>query len=148
MKFSTAFCYATRGSTKGCNPKEGNPFGPFWDTFKVDFVGSEFYGPLHYEVYHSDMTYMWRKKYPSAKWPVLAFTGAPASFPVQLENKHLQKYLQWNDKITNMAKNFIKKTLPPGAFIGIHLRNGIDWVKNYKKFLQNTFNKFKNLNFY
>ena len=77
------------------------------------------------------MAYLWRSKYPSAKWPVLAFTGAPASFPVQLENKKLQKYLQWNDEMVGKAKSFIKEKLPPGAFIGIHLRNGIDWVMKY-----------------
>lgn len=62
-------------------------------------------------------------------WPVLAFTGAPASFPVQLENKVLHRCVVWNDEMQNKAKKFIKETLPQGAFVGIHLRNGIDWVK-------------------
>lgn len=83
---------------------------------------------MHYDVHHTDMAFQWRQKYPSAQWPVLAFTGAPASFPVQLENKKLQKCFVWNDDMINRAKSFIKKRLPPGAFIGIHLRNGIDWV--------------------
>ena len=74
------------------------------------------------------MAFQWRQKYTSAKWPVLAFTGAPASFPVQLENKNLQKCLVWNDDMIAKAKSFIKNTLPPGAFVGIHLRNGVDWV--------------------
>lgn len=113
---------------ESCNPKEGNPFGPFWDTYNIDFVDSEFYGPLHYDVHHTDVADQWKKKYPVVSWPVLAFTGAPATFPVQLENKNLQKCLQWSDSISNKAKTFIKEKLPPGAFIGIHLRNGIDWV--------------------
>lgn len=58
----------------------------------------------------------------------MAFTGAPASFPVQLENKYLQKCVEWNDEMTDKAKNFIRQSLPKGGFIGIHLRNGIDWV--------------------
>ncbi|XP_058805058.1 GDP-fucose protein O-fucosyltransferase 1 isoform X1 [Phymastichus coffea] len=124
-----AFCYKGRGSTDSCNAKDGNPFGPFWDTFNIDFVGSEFYGPLHFDVHHTDMAFQWRQKYTSAKWPVLAFTGAPASFPIQIENKKLQKYLIWNDIMMNKAKSFIKNTFPPGAFIGIHLRNGIDWER-------------------
>lgn len=55
--------------------------------------------------------------------------GAPASFPVQIENRVLHKYLQWNDNITAQANNFIKTSLPKGSFIGIHLRNGMDWIR-------------------
>lgn len=124
----TAFCYMSRGNNT-CNAKEGNPFGPFWDHFNIDFTGSEFYGPLHYDTYHSDMTKQWNKKYPATNWPVLAFAGAPASFPVQLENRNLHKYLEWSDNIAEKAEGFIKEKLPKGAFVGIHLRNGIDWVR-------------------
>lgn len=63
------------GSDNSCNAKEGNPFGPFWDTFNIDFVSSEFYGPLHYDTYHHDMAQKWNDKYPPAKWSVLAFSG-------------------------------------------------------------------------
>lgn len=55
--------------SKGCNAKEGNPFGPFWDTFNVDFIGSEFYNPLNYDVYHSNMSEQWNAKYPPSDWP-------------------------------------------------------------------------------
>lgn len=71
----SAFCYISRGSGAGCNPKEGNPFGPFWDTFGVDFSGSEFYSPLHYDTYHHNMAELWNEKYPPKQWPVIAFTG-------------------------------------------------------------------------
>ena len=131
----TAFCYMERKSLNGtsdqsCNAKEGNPFGPFWDEFSIDFVGSEFFGPLNYDVYHSSsMIDDWKNQYPSEKWPVLAFTGAPATFPIQGENRNLHKYLAWSDEIQSQAKDFIKNTLPKGAFIGIHLRNGIDWIR-------------------
>ncbi|KAK3925190.1 GDP-fucose protein O-fucosyltransferase 1 [Frankliniella fusca] len=127
-----AFCYTARGNgetEKSCNPKEGNPFGPFWDTFNIDFVGSEFYGPLHYDIHHSDMASRWAESYPPEEWPVLAFTGAPASFPVQLENRDLHKYLMWSENIQKQAKYFIKNKLPKGAFLGLHFRNGIDWVR-------------------
>ncbi|KAJ8936363.1 hypothetical protein NQ318_007130 [Aromia moschata] len=116
-------------SGESCNAKEGNPFGPFWDTFDIDFVHSEFYSPLHYDVYHHNIAQQWKDRYPPVKWPVLAFTGAPASFPVQLENRELQKYLEWSDKIEEESDDFIKSNMPNGAFIGIHLRNGIDWVR-------------------
>ncbi|KAF6214595.1 hypothetical protein GE061_009338 [Apolygus lucorum] len=124
-----SFCYTTRGSSNGCNAKEGNPFGPFWDTFDVDFVSSQFYGPLHYDVHHSDVAFKWRQAYPSDEFPVLAFAGAPASFPVQPENKGLHKYLAWSDNVSKEADEFIKTKLPRGAFIALHLRNGLDWVR-------------------
>ena len=74
------------------------------------------------------MAVQWQKMYPAMSWPVLAFTGAPATFPVQLENKKIHKCLQWSDSISNTVKSFMKENLPPGAFIGVHFRNGIDWV--------------------
>lgn len=58
-----------RSGNNSCNAKEGNPFGPFWDTFDIDFVDSEFYAPLHYDVYNSDISEQWRTKYPPNKWP-------------------------------------------------------------------------------
>ncbi|XP_031840852.2 O-fucosyltransferase 1 isoform X3 [Nomia melanderi] len=140
-KERVSFCYSTRGKGDSCNAKEGNPFGPFWDTYNIDFTKSEFYGPLHYDVYHTDIAIQWKKQYPAINWPVLAFTGAPASFPVQLENKKFQKYLEWNTEMLNKAKAFIKETLPRGAFIGIHLRNGIDWVRACE-FISSTPNLF------
>lgn len=130
-----SFCYTERmgldGSTGGgCNAKSGNPFGPFWDTFEIDFAKSEFFGPkLNYDIHHHDMAYKWAEKYPREKWPVIAFTGAPASFPIQIENRKLHKYMKWSVTIENAAREFIQNALPKGAFMGIHLRNGIDWIR-------------------
>ncbi|XP_060532235.1 GDP-fucose protein O-fucosyltransferase 1 [Cylas formicarius] len=124
-----AFCYMERGESGGCNAKEGNPFGPFWDTFDIDFVNSEFYGPLHYDLHDNEMSKKWSLKYPPQQWPVMAFTGAPASFPVSAENRHLHKYLIWSDNISQQADHFISHNMPKGSFIGIHLRNGNDWVR-------------------
>ncbi|XP_068620922.1 GDP-fucose protein O-fucosyltransferase 1 isoform X2 [Battus philenor] len=126
-----SFCYVRRSGEKedSCNAKSGNPFGPFWNTYDIEFVASEFYGPLHYDAQNKDMMNQWKQKYHPAEWPVLAFTGAPASFPVQKENVHLHKYLKWNPDITEKARAFIKKNISGGGFIGIHLRNGQDWVR-------------------
>ncbi|CAK1549858.1 unnamed protein product [Leptosia nina] len=126
-----SFCYTPRigDQENSCNAKSGNPFGPFWDTFSIDFVGSEFYGPLNYDAYNKQMIKKWLDKYNPSKWPVLAFTGAPASFPVQAENVHLHKYVKWNVKMKEKAKSFIKQNMRGGGFLGIHLRNGQDWVR-------------------
>lgn len=48
---------------------------------------------------------------------------------MQQENLYLQKYLQWSEAIEDKANYFIAHILPKGAFIGIHLRNGMDWVR-------------------
>lgn len=72
-----SFCYMKRSGeiNDSCNAKSGNPFGPFWDTYKIDFVGSEFFGPLHYDAHNKDMMTRWMHKYDASRWPVLAFTG-------------------------------------------------------------------------
>ncbi|CAH0726682.1 unnamed protein product, partial [Brenthis ino] len=126
-----SFCYTQRMGEiqNSCNAKSGNPFGPFWDTFNINFIESEFYGPLNYDASNNNMMEQWKKKYSVEEWPVLAFTGAPASFPVQAENIYLQKYLSWSNNILEQSRIFIKKNMAGGGFLGIHLRNGQDWVK-------------------
>ena len=93
-----SFCYAERHSLGDvnpaggvCNAKGGNPFASFWNTFDVDFVGSKTYGPLHYDVHYTNVAEDWNDRFPVSKWPVLAFTGAPAPYPVQKENVELHK---------------------------------------------------------
>lgn len=130
-----ALCYSERkslhgGTARGCYAKEGNPFGPFWDEYQIDFVGSEFFSPLTYDTVHSQgMADRWRTKYPATVWPVLAFTGAPATFPVQANNVELQRHLVWTPSVQTAANNWVRGNLPRGAFIGIHLRNGVDWER-------------------
>lgn len=130
-----SLCYSERKSLNGetaksCYAKEGNPFGPFWDEYNIDFVGSEFFSPLTYDTLHShNMAERWHKLYPSPEWPVLAFTGAPATFPVQKENVDLHRYLVWTERMQTDAIKWIKANLPRGGFIGIHLRNGVDWER-------------------
>jgi peptide-O-fucosyltransferase len=60
-----SFCYSYRKGAvaESCNAKEGNPFGPFWDTFDVGFSRSVSYGPLHYDVHNTEVAATWRKRY-------------------------------------------------------------------------------------
>lgn len=125
----TVFCYQARThgpKENDCNAKEGNPFGPFWDTFNVEFDKSEFYQPLYHDVSHSEIQ-RWKDRYPAKDYPVLAFTGAPASFPVQQQNLGLHKYLQWSDNIAVQRDKFIKVNIGDEKFVGIHLRLGSDF---------------------
>lgn len=131
----TVFCYSPRAhivekqssNEPSCAAKDGNPFGPFWDTFEIDFDKSEFYGPLHYDSTNPHEIIRWNKKYPADKYPVLAFTGAPGSFPVAEGNVQLQKYVQWSDNINNQVDKFIKDNMVEGPFVTIHLRLGSDF---------------------
>eukprot|EP00088_Acartia_fossae_P040583 TRINITY_DN4226_c0_g1_i1.p1 TRINITY_DN4226_c0_g1~~TRINITY_DN4226_c0_g1_i1.p1 ORF type:complete len:387 (-),score=60.51 TRINITY_DN4226_c0_g1_i1:166-1326(-) len=127
----TSFCYTARRGpqSNSCNAKDGNPFGPFWNNFDVEFDDSEMYGPLPLDVHHQAAEEKWQDKYPASRYPALAFTGAPATFPAQKENIHLQKYFVYNEVWMQKAKNWIKANLPKGPFVGIHLRNGIDWER-------------------
>ena len=54
--------------------------------------------------------------------------GAPAPFPMAEESVPLQKYLMWSDKIEEEVQQHIHTLFNGEKFIGIHLRNGIDWV--------------------
>lgn len=128
-----SLCYSERRSLQGdsdksCNAKDGNPFGPFWDEYQIDFVDSDFFSPLTHDTLHiRNMAERWATKYPGSEWPVLAFTGAPATFPVQAENVGLQRYLAWQPNLKSTANSWMIANLPKGAYIGIHLRNGMDW---------------------
>lgn len=129
------FCYSARthyvdkktSDEPSCAAKDGNPFGPFWDTFEVEFDKNVFYGPLTYDSYNPHEIQRWLKRYPADKYPVLAFTGAPGAFPVSESNVRLHKHLQWSDGIDKKAERFIKKNLPDGPFVSIHLRLGSDF---------------------
>ena len=58
----------------------------------------------------------------------MAFKGAPASFPIEEDDVPLQKYLVWSDAVEEEALDYINKHFPGDVFVGIHLRNGRDWV--------------------
>ena len=103
----------------------------FWDTFNIEFDRSVAYGPLHYDVHNTEVSDDWSRRYPPSEYPVLAFTGAPASYPVQAENVKLSKYLVYNDEMVKRGDAFIRDNLAHGPFIGVHLRNGPDWVSAF-----------------
>lgn len=126
-----AFCYSARqGREEGsCNAKEGSPFGPFWDHFNISFPQSVQYSPLHYDTHNPTTAPSWTKAFPTSQYPVLAFTGAPAAFPVQKENVHLQKFVVWNSGWEERGRDWVSSHLPPGPYMGLHLRNGRDWER-------------------
>lgn len=72
-------------------------------------------------------------RFPESEFPVLALMGAPGAFPVHSQNRWLQKFVQWSTKVENTAQEFISTVLNNEPFVGIHLRNGIDFVSETRQ---------------
>ena len=120
-----SWCYSARpgDNDQSCNAKHGNPFKPFWDSFSVEFVMSEMYAPLNFNT-NTDNAARWRDQYPVSQYPVLAMTGAPASFPVHSDHVSLQSHVQWSEMMKSRAQTWIRRVLGDvnTPYIGIHLR--------------------------
>ena len=72
----------------------------------------------------------WREKFPVDSHPVLALTGAPASFPVSEAHLGLQRGLAWTDLWRQRGESWVETEMGRAVpFLGLHLRNGLDWLK-------------------
>lgn len=86
------FCFQARTygeKPNDCNAKEGNPFGPFWDTFSIDFDGSEFYQPLYHDNSNLHDMERWKTRYTLYEWlefsnPSKKTINKPLSFPISI----------------------------------------------------------------
>ena len=60
----TGYCYRPAGMLKenDCEMKYGNPFGPFWNEFDVEFIDSNF-TRLSYDVYFEQIRKLWEIRY-------------------------------------------------------------------------------------
>ena len=123
-----SFCYTARNGKQenSCNAKDGSPFGPFWNHFSIIFDSSEMFAPLNFQTDPSNLS-RWKEMFPTSTYPVLAMTGAPASFPVQAGHVSLQRYVEWSDSWRERGREWVRRHLPRGEWLGIHLRNGGDW---------------------
>jgi peptide-O-fucosyltransferase len=66
--------------------------------------------------------------FPIGRFPVLAFSSAPAAFPMHSAHSKLQRYIKWTDQIEANARATISRMFGVQPFLAIHLRNGPDWV--------------------
>lgn len=66
-------------------------------------------------------------RFPPEKYPVLAFPGAPGSFPIDQESVPRHRYLMWNASFDAQIEEMIA-TLLPRPYVAIHLRNDRDFV--------------------
>lgn len=109
--------------------KDGNPFGPFWDHFHINFDDYRAHSGLLWNTEQDWTRDGWNTRFPVSEYPVIALMGAPGSFPVLEKDRWLQKFVKWSLKIEKKAKEFIKRVLQNEPFVGIHLRNGIDFER-------------------
>ena len=70
-------------------------------------------------------------RYPAEDFPVLAFTNAPAAFPVEERNWRLHQYVTWSPQIEQLTTEYVRTHMADGISLGIHLRLGSDWVSLY-----------------
>jgi peptide-O-fucosyltransferase len=128
----TAFCYRPYPEDKkDCSMKEGNPFGPFWNNYNVDFDHHEFHG-LGFDVNYHVTRDNWKQRYPPSEYPVIALKGAPAHYPEMPQDRDLQRYMKWSGYITSIAEAILSETMRGRPYLGMHLRIGSDWTNACK----------------
>ncbi|KAJ8033612.1 GDP-fucose protein O-fucosyltransferase 1 [Holothuria leucospilota] len=129
------YCWLPSNSEAKCEMKNGNPFGPFWNGFNIDFDDYvRFDMSNQADITNKErmgwMKQQWDEKFPASEHPVIAFRGAPASFPMVPGNRQIHKYFKWNPSLFAEAEDEIARLFHGEKFVGIHLRTGKDWVSS------------------
>ena len=127
------FCFTGRGGSD-CNAFDGSPFGPFWrKAVGIDaFDSSIFHSPL---MTHVSQSKNWMEKYPASKYPVIAFIGAPSSFPVHEDALPVHKYIRLHQAAISKGYSYRRKIIKE-PYIGVHIRHGVDWERACKLLIE------------
>ncbi|XP_071964372.1 GDP-fucose protein O-fucosyltransferase 1-like [Antedon mediterranea] len=129
------YCVLPASSTMKCEMKKGSPFGPFWDSFQIDFDDMERFSlQIHSDLSNSEITLnnlkeKWNERFPPSEYPVIALKGAPSPYPIPSGNRFIQKYMEWAIPVQNQMNETIQRLFKSEKFVAIHLRNGLDWVR-------------------
>ena len=114
-----------------CDLSGGNA-ASFWQMLNIEF--DSFEGDF--------ITYRdpdaWQERYPAEAYPVIALMAAPAPFPMRVRNWGLQKYVRFSEDIEKQTDKFMKGFIGEKTFVGIHLRNGLDWKRACQDFADPT----------
>lgn len=111
------YCLSADPMRPSCRAKQGSPSRPFWDHFGIDFIG-DVGVPL-------DVLSPTQNLLPPAYHPVVAFHGAPASYPAQPVHLPAQTYLTWTPALTERVALFAESL--PRPIVALHARTGLDW---------------------
>jgi peptide-O-fucosyltransferase len=106
-----------------CQMMNGNPSENFWSELAVLAFSKSIAFSFDIEDFAQ-----WRSQFPPQKHPVIALKGAPANYPVRSYNRINQKYMILSDEIESQVSKYINETFRDEPFVGIHLRNGEDWI--------------------
>lgn len=122
------FCYSARNiDAETCDALKGQPYEKFWSTFNISEDGAIFYKPLSTSYHHIEG---WKSKFPPTSHRILAFVGAPSSFPAYKDAIRLQRHIRISDDIKLRALDFKRtKGFDGKPFLSMHIRHGSDWKK-------------------
>lgn len=131
------FCFTSRGASNDCNAFDGSPFRPFWRNVVgiTQFDSSVIHSPLVTQVTHKKQ---WMTKYPAEKYPVIAFIGAPSSFPVHEDALPVHKYIRLSKAAIAKGYSF-RTSIFREPYIAVHIRHGSDWERACKLLIDRPF---------
>ena len=68
-------------------------------------------------------------RFPTAKFPVIALSSPPATFPVNKEDTYIQRYFKWSVNVRKRMLDFKRDKLDNQPYLAAHVRLGDDWVR-------------------
>ncbi|XP_033645478.1 GDP-fucose protein O-fucosyltransferase 1-like [Asterias rubens] len=73
--------------------------------------------------------HIWNSKFPVEEHPVITIDKATPAFPINPGNRKIQEFVKWNEHFMSIGRSYINATFGSNTWVGLHLRNGGDWVK-------------------